>query len=100
MTVLVRLELGATPAGVLDQNPCVESRETRDDLRAELSIEQLAFRVFAAFRAHPHINNVLTHISGANWRNLEHSLQHLIDPATTSDGLSPLEQNIQPAHEE
>ena len=35
--------------------------------RLELSTVELAFRIFAALRAHPHINNVLTHISRAQW---------------------------------
>ena len=55
---------------------------------------RLAFRIFAAFRAHPHINNVLTHISRAKLVEVEQSLNRILDPATTSDSLSPLEQNI------
>jgi hypothetical protein len=55
---------------------------------------ELAFRIFAAFRAHPHINNVLTHISRAKWAELEKSLNRILDLATTSDGLSSLEKNI------
>ena len=60
----------------------------------ELSIAELAFRVRVAFRVHPHLSNVLTHISGANWANVEQSLNALFDVATTSGSLSPLEQNI------
>ncbi len=60
----------------------------------ELSTTELAFRVFAAFRAHPHINNVLTHISRAKWAEVEKSLNRILDPVTTGDGLSPLEENI------
>jgi len=55
---------------------------------------ELAFRIFAAFRAHPHVNNVLTHISRAKWAELEKSLNHILDLATISDDLSPLEENI------
>src|SRR5689334_22558247 len=33
------------------------------ETRQKLSTTDLAFRIFAAFRAHPHINNVLTHIA-------------------------------------
>ncbi len=59
-----------------------------------LSTADLAFAVYASFRAHPHINNVLTHISRANWTRLEQSLRSILDLTTPSDGLSPLEQNI------
>lgn len=63
-------------------------------LRPELSTAELAFRVYAAFRAHPHICNVLTHISRANWGEVERSINSILDPATTSDDLSPLGRNI------
>jgi hypothetical protein len=62
--------------------------------RPKLSTEELAFRTVAAFRAHPHISNVLTHISCADWVRIERSLAFILDPATTSGTLSPLEQNI------
>jgi hypothetical protein len=60
----------------------------------ELSTAELAFHVYAAFRAEPHINNVLTHISRTRWAELEQSINSILDPATTSDRLSPLGQNI------
>jgi len=60
----------------------------------ELSTAELAFGIFAAFRAHPHINNVLTHISRAKWAEVEHALSRVLDLSTNSDGLSPLEENI------
>lgn len=59
-----------------------------------LSTGELAFRTLAAFRAHPHVSNVLTHISGANWAKVEQSLNRILDVTTTSNTLSPLEQNI------
>ena len=62
--------------------------------RPELSIGELAFRVLVTFRVHPHLSNVLTHISGANWAKVERSLNSIFDLATTSGSLSPLEQNI------
>lgn len=70
------------------------SRSRGAKARAALSTEQLAFRTLAAFRAHPHITNVLTHISRANWALVERSLNRILDVTTTSDSLSPLEQNI------
>ena len=60
----------------------------------EPSTPELSFRIFAAFRAHPHINNVLTHISRAKWREVEQALNRIFDVSMTSDGLSPLEENI------
>jgi hypothetical protein len=62
--------------------------------RPQLSTAELAYRIFASFRAHPHINNVLTHIARANWILVEHALNTILDPTTTSGGLSPLAQNI------
>lgn len=62
--------------------------------RLEPSTPELSFRIFAAFRAHPHINNVLTHISRTKWREVEQALNRIFDLSTTSDGLSPLEENV------
>jgi len=98
MTILARLdrrtELQATPAVVIGET-CAEKSEPLDGkLRPEPSIRELAFGMCCAFRAHPHLNNVLTHISRANWPSLEHSLRRILDPATTGEGLSPLEQNL------
>jgi hypothetical protein len=67
---------------------------TPSEARPELSTVELAFRIFAVLRAHPHINNVLTHISRAKWVEVEHALNRILDPSTISDDLSPLEENI------
>ena len=64
------------------------------ELRPDLSTPELAFRIFAAFRAHPHINNVLTHISRAQLREVEQALNRIFDLSMSSGGLSPLEENI------
>ena len=72
--------------------PVVEYPKSEGGL--ELSTAELAFRIFAAFRAHPHINNVLTHISRAKWIEVEQSLNRILDLSTTIDGLSILEENI------
>lgn len=61
--------------------------------RDQPTTSDLAFRVFAAFRAHPHISNVLTHISRSNWPQVERALNVILDPAA-SEELSPLAQNI------
>lgn len=60
----------------------------------ELYIAELAFRVRVAFRVHPHLSNVLTHISGANWAKVEQSLNAILDLTTPSGSLSSLDQNI------
>ncbi|MGC2086365.1 MAG: hypothetical protein WA702_23730 [Bradyrhizobium sp.] len=62
--------------------------------RLEPSAFELSFRIFATFRAHPHINNVLTHISRAKWHEVERALDRILDQSMTSDGLSPLEENL------
>jgi len=62
--------------------------------RPEPATPELSFRIYAAFRAHPHINNVLTHISRSKWGEVEQALNRIFDLSTTSDGLSPLEENI------
>ncbi len=60
----------------------------------EISVGDLAFLVVAAFRRHPHINNVLTHISGANWQRVEQAQRAILDPLTASRDLTPLARNI------
>ena len=99
MTIIVRPENRAevrpvwgairTPEYLL---PAVRVPEHEHHL--PLSTAELAFRIFAAFRAHPHINNVLTHISRAKSVEVENSLSRILDPSTTIDDLSPLEENI------
>jgi uncharacterized protein (DUF2249 family) len=85
-----------TPTGAIF--PCEFPPETPEPhsvaARPELSIGELAFRVRVAFRVHPHLSNVLTHISGASWAKVEQSLNVIFDLATTSGSLSSLDQNI------
>ncbi|HEX3162088.1 MAG TPA: hypothetical protein VHQ92_05885 [Pseudolabrys sp.] len=95
MTVPVRLENRAEAQlvrGAIHEYPLPAER--RSETHPKLSTAELAFRIFAAFRAHPHINNVLTHIARANWAQAERSLNRILDLATPSDGLSLLEHNI------
>jgi len=61
---------------------------------AQLSTAELAFRIFAVFRGHPHISNVLTHISRSNWAQVERELNNILDPATASQEFSSLARNI------
>lgn len=60
----------------------------------EIGLDDLVFRVAAAFRGHPHLNNVLTHISGANWSAVEKALYGIFDRRAESHSLSPLARNI------
>lgn len=89
-----RAEVQPAPGPILQECRMREAELAASESRSEPSSAELAFRIFAALRAHPHINNVLTHISRAKWAELEKSLDHILDLATTSDGLSPLEENI------
>ena len=87
--------LQTPPEAILQREfPPGTSGPRRVAARPEFSIGELAFRVLVAFRVHPHLSNVLTHISGANWARVERSLNSIFDLATTSGRLSPLEQNI------
>ncbi len=98
MTIPLRLknraDMQSVGAAILGEYlpPAAEPAQSKDFL--ELSTAELAFRIFAAFRAHPHINNVLTHISRAKWVEMEKSLNRILDLSTTGDDLSPLEENI------
>jgi hypothetical protein len=56
--------------------------------------EELVERLVAAFRWHPHINNVLTHICGSQWMRVSQALRMIVDPASTRRELSPLALNI------
>jgi hypothetical protein len=60
----------------------------------EIAVGDLAFLVVAAFRRQPHISNVLTHISGANWGRVEQALRTILDPFTAGRDLTPLARNI------
>lgn len=60
----------------------------------EIDLNDLVFHVAAAFRGHPHLNNVLTHISRANWSAVEKALYGIFDRHAGSNGLSPLARNI------
>ena len=60
----------------------------------EIAVDDLVFSVVVAFRRHPHINNVLTHLSGASWSRVEQALNVILDPRTGSRDLSPLARNI------
>jgi hypothetical protein len=47
-----------------------------------------------AFRNHPHLNNVLTHIGLGHWDRIERALAEIFSPATGGAGTSPLAGNL------
>lgn len=57
-------------------------------------IDRIAQSATIAFRCHPHLNNVLTHIFGADWLRLEATLRAVLDPAAHPRTLSPLALNL------
>ncbi|MCO5130238.1 MAG: hypothetical protein M9932_06690 [Xanthobacteraceae bacterium] len=57
-------------------------------------IDDIAFSLVAALRRHPHLSNVLTHISRSNWPRVEQTLRVILDPATQRHDLTPLAHNI------
>lgn len=95
----IQMEVQARPRSthspVLCQTlPSPASMDRNFETSARLSTAELAFRIFAVFRGHPHISNVLTHISRANWTRVERELNIILDPTATTGGLSPLARNI------
>ncbi len=69
-----------------------EAGQLGDGLAPDSS--RVAARAVIALRRHPHLNNVLTHISGSNWTKLEQALAAVFDPATRPRNLSPLARNL------
>lgn len=58
------------------------------------AIDDLAFSLVAALHRHPHLSNVLTHISRSSWPRIEHTLRVILDPATQHRDLTPLARNM------
>lgn len=58
------------------------------------AIDDLAFSLVAALHRHPHLSNVLTHISRSSWPRIEHTLRLILDPATQHRDLTPLARNM------
>lgn len=59
-----------------------------------VDLDRLAFTVVAFFRSHPHISNILTHISGANWSKVELSVRAILAPRAKASELSALDRNL------
>jgi hypothetical protein len=68
--------------------------DSQPEVAVEIDLDDLVFRVIAAFRRHPHVNNVLTHISRADWRAVEQAIRTILDPCSLARDLSPLACNI------
>lgn len=60
----------------------------------EYDCGELVKRMVAAFRGHPHVNNVLTHICGSQWTRIEQALRTIVNPAAMRSDLSPLARNL------
>ena len=57
-------------------------------------LDELSEAVAVSFRHHPHLNNVMTHVSGGRWERIRDALRRLFDPETEPAGLNGLEQNV------
>jgi hypothetical protein len=91
-TEAARASAAMTPARAIPRRHGVFA-EAADD-QCDVDIEALAPRLVAAFRAHPHINNVLTHICAAQWERVEQALRAIFASAAASRRLSPLADNL------
>lgn len=76
------------PAAVRSQ------RDAEAQPQVDVDLDDLVFRVVAAFRRHPHVSNVLTHIARADWRAVEQAVRAILDPCSLARDLSPLACNI------
>lgn len=76
--------------------PAAVRSQSEPDAQApvDIDLDALVFRVVTALRRHPHVNNVLTHISRADWRAVEHAIRAILDPCSHARDLSPLACNI------
>lgn len=57
-------------------------------------IELLAETLSGALRRHPHLGNVLTHISRARWARVDEALLPLLNPHRNRLDVGPLTQNL------
>lgn len=74
--------------------PCSSSFRDAAGNVIEFDLEDLVRTVVAAFRSQPHINNVLTHLSGGKWERVGQALHIILNPLATLNDLSPLDKNI------
>jgi uncharacterized protein (DUF2249 family) len=60
----------------------------------DVPLDALVNRTVVAFRYHPHVGNVMTHIASARWDEVGRALRTILDPAAKANDLSPLAENI------
>ncbi len=60
----------------------------------EFDLNGLVHAAVAAFRHHPHVNNVITHICGGQWERIRQAFCVILNPLASLDDLSPVAQNI------
>lgn len=61
---------------------------------AVIPLDEVVRDLVVAFRKHPHISNVFTHISRGNWSQVEQALRVILDPGSGNRDLSPLARNM------
>jgi uncharacterized protein (DUF2249 family) len=61
---------------------------------AAVPLDALVQRTVVAFRSHPHVGNVMTHVCQGRWDELGRALRAILDPAATARDLSPLAENV------
>ena len=91
--------MSPAPVWALGQNP-ESGHAPQASAAPEVSCEsniaptELAFAVVASLRSHPHLSNVLTHISRGNWGQIEQAFVAILNPDTHATRLSALARNI------
>lgn len=81
----------ATGGVVVARGVMVAAPPEPETARQAARLSQVAM---VALRRHPHLNNVLTHICGADWSRLEAALRAVFDPETRPRALAPLALNL------
>ena len=89
-----RAEVRAWPGRVIDETPDAPDGAVSRVKGGETDYDELVWTLMAAFRWHPHVNNVLTHVCGSQWTKVEQALRAIVDPRTTRADLSSLARNI------
>ncbi|MBC6718730.1 hypothetical protein H9Q09_21340 [Aurantimonas sp. DM33-3] len=72
----------------------LSSAKSADGKKHPIDAADLAVTMVANFRAHPHICNVMTHISGGNWTKIKETMAAILDVSSADATLSKLAENI------
>lgn len=89
--MLQSLESERKPAARVDARKAPTARRGP---RAAARKVDVAYAALVAFRQHPHLSNVLTHVSRSDWHAVAGALRAILDLRTRSRRLSPLACNI------